>query len=1049
MAIIRTYFVTTVLLLCVLFSNAQTVKYPALSSQLLKSTAADAAMLLNKSVTGSQFTVSVYTSMPQTGVIFIYDSSITDYQACKVESDGANFIKFSAAEDNGLCFGFYQYLQTLGFKFYQPGSIWEAIPSLASAYKKLDSVFTFKYKYNGWLLSGGHNRWIMDSSPDYGWDVCYGDNGHNWSLYQRRNGMTGVSRFQGHRGDMMSGAYFAALQNNPCYVAPYNNSRVANTQSVPDVNNTAAKELWANTLEQKYTQYKNNIYSNTSLYVNHYRNFNYNYKNVGIEVPDAAQWANSTDNQGCSSGAYKNESDQQFTLANYTAQKINGVYPGKKFQVYAYSTHADVPSPAIALNNNIDIQLVPTVYQNITSTNGLRNRWYKRTGNISEYSYLNLSGWSGETPAFSLDEFKATVQIAKDKKSQGLLWETSPAKFASLPYLYAANNSLLHDVSIDNTLQEFCDNMFADASNTVYELLNFWADGKNMAGGSSNKYKIPVYLQMLEKANQQTKNAPEIVKARLRELKAYLHYMILYFDWSADQKGNDVKIDKAAKLCMYLAKTNRMQLVNSYYMIATITWKYVNNTSFYQQYNITNGTAYQNGNLPLITAVEIESDFVNDLATYTNGIENFYFENAMAITSRLTTSADIIPQQKINVQLKYTNGIDNYNRSEFFINAPKAGKFSIAYKPSFDRPDKGYINFLAESVDRPMDILEDFTIDQNAPSGTLTVVVPSAGFYKLTVASKYQSSVELNIDCNSNVFFKSGSFFGKATEIYKNNIGIPGYFYTPTTTNKVYFSISNSYHPQFGFISAERVNTEFEFKDNKGNVLKARFVTPSDSALFYIDIPAATRGGFCSITKKSNYGLVFSNISNYLWYAQPKPLPCADADFTVAVVNNKGNCTVQLTAVKTTGNFQWEVTDLGRTTSFTNQRVIKLPANSSPNAQITLINGNGCSNTKRLRDDGHYTRGMQACAVAAPLPQTTDATVIPALYPNPSTGSFMCLQKGVVVQADEIAIVNLDGALLASFSKVSQFNIRHLPAGIYRYKMLVKGAVFNGKIVKL
>ena len=140
-------------------------------------------------------------------------------------------------------------------------------------------------------------------------------------------------------------------------------------------------------------------------------------------------------------------------LANYTAQKIGTKYPGIRFQLYAYSTHADIPSANIAINEKLDIQLVPEVYQNLTSTNGLRNRWYSRTKNISEYNYLNLSGWSGETPdLLILDDLKATLQIAKDKKSQGLMWEASPAKFASLPFLLAANQNLKNNRDVDSTL---------------------------------------------------------------------------------------------------------------------------------------------------------------------------------------------------------------------------------------------------------------------------------------------------------------------------------------------------------------------------------------------------------------------------------------------------------------------------------------------------------------------------------------------------------------------------------------------------------------------
>ena len=199
-------------------------------------------MLLQKAINGSHFITATYGIQPQSGFIFVYDSTINGNQACKVESDGISFVKFSAAEDNGMCFGIYQYLQQLGFRFYLPGSIWETTPVLAGPYKRIDSTFTFSYKYNGWYLSGGHNRWAMDNDNNYGWESYAGLNGHNWSLYQRRNGMTGQYSFSGHRSDIISGVNTSTWQNNPCYIASYNNSRTVSSQSVPDVNNAAAKE---------------------------------------------------------------------------------------------------------------------------------------------------------------------------------------------------------------------------------------------------------------------------------------------------------------------------------------------------------------------------------------------------------------------------------------------------------------------------------------------------------------------------------------------------------------------------------------------------------------------------------------------------------------------------------------------------------------------------------------------------------------------------------------------------------------------------------------
>ena len=147
MAFIRNCFIAAVTVFCILVNaKAQTVYYPANASQLLKATAQDAAMLLQKAVPGSLFTTQVYNTVPASGIIFIYDNTITDNQACKAEANGYNQIKFSAYGDNGLHFGIYQFLNQMGFRFYQPGTAWEIIPTLTSLFKKSDTTYNCNYK---------------------------------------------------------------------------------------------------------------------------------------------------------------------------------------------------------------------------------------------------------------------------------------------------------------------------------------------------------------------------------------------------------------------------------------------------------------------------------------------------------------------------------------------------------------------------------------------------------------------------------------------------------------------------------------------------------------------------------------------------------------------------------------------------------------------------------------------------------------------------------------------------------------------------------------
>jgi hypothetical protein len=1044
MAFIRCAIIAAFSLFCIQ-SGAQTIYYPAGASQLLKETATDMAQLLQKAISGSTVTAVAYTTLPANGIVLVYDSAVTHNQSCKIESNGTSILTLSASQDNGLVFGIYNYLYQLGFRFYQPGTIWETTPALSSPYKNINTTVSGRFKYRSWFISGGHNRWIMDNNNSYNWDTYFGSNGHNWAQYQRRNGMGGAYRFAGHRTDIISGNYLTTIQNNPCYVASYNGSRQASVQSVPDVNNSNATALWGNAIEQKYTQFRNTIYGNPGLYANYYRNFNFNYGLVGLEVPDGAQWGNSKDNN-CGNNDYASESSQQFTLANTAAAKISTVHPNASFQCYAYSSHANVPPADIVINNKLDVQVIPTAFQMESSPKGLMNRWYKRHDNISEYHYLNIPQWGGETPMFFKSELETTLARLKEKNSQGISWEASPAKFASLPWLLAANNSLQYNIITDSTLLDFSNTMFGPAAGKVYQLLQLWGDDKSITTGDyipDNKYKIPLYIKLVKEAGALVQNEAPVMKQRIAELKAYLHYMVLYYDWLFDQRSNADKQTKAAALCLYLASIHQLQLVNSYFLITDIAGRYETGSSFFTAYNPASGTAYQNGNLPLITNSIIESNFAADLAAMDGLVQQYQLEDAATIKTKMAGS-NIAPAQKITVKIGYTNGYNYPNRSEFYIDAPAAGSISIQYTPKFFMADRGYINFTAEAVDKALLIVKDFSLDRTAGSGTLTIQLPAKGVYKLTVSSKYKSSVDLVITTNNNHFYKNTAFLGNKTENYRTNLlSLPGYFYVPEGMSKLYFSINNSNPGGKGFATPEQINTAFAFKDNNGNTVKAVLVNSNDSALFYLNIPSGNSGSFWQAVKMEQYNLCFSNISNVLWFATKKP--CSNTGFVATVENKYNTCITQLTALTPGYEFHWEVYDLSKWFYY-DTRIAELPNYISPNAIITLKTGNNCNATQRLGDNEKYLRQKEACASGASL---SVPELNPVLYPNPSTGIFSCLQDGIPVKFEEMTITDNKGIKLAVLKNDRQINISSFVPGIYFYSAVVNGLVCRGKLVKL
>ncbi|MDQ6757568.1 MAG: T9SS type A sorting domain-containing protein [Bacteroidota bacterium] len=855
--------------------HAQTVYYPAQSSDQLRLTAEDVATLFNKAIPESNFSAQPYTSIPQSGIVFIYDSAFINNQSCKIESDGNRIIKFSAAQDAGLCFGIYDYLNELGFRFYLPGTLWEKIPKLNTPYKFENKIVSQKFKYNNWFISGGYNRWIMDMTDPYGGN--FGKNGHDWSQYQLRNNMNGAYRFSGHRGDIFNSEYLSTLQANPCYIACNNGVRKANSAAVPDINNNNAKEYWASTILQNYTSYKKNILSAPVLYKNFYHNFNYVNENIGIEVPDGSAWGNSLDNLGCVVGnyygnPYPKESDQQFLLANFTASKINYLFSEKIFQCYAYSNHADVPSSEISINKKIDVQVVASAFQSETSPAGLLNRWYKKHSNISEYDYMNIPQWTGETPLFSFNNYKNSLARLKQMNSQGIVIEASPAKFASLPFLFAGNRYLQYNISIDSSLNEFTFNMFPQQIAVhINQLLKYWGDDNVLNGGpfiNDNKYKIPLFLQELNKAINASQNTSAEVIERLQQLKAYLHYIVLYYDYISDKRAPQNKSEKAAKLCLYLAKTNKLQLVNSYFLILDIVNKFPATSIFYKQYNITDGSAYNNGNLPSINDVEINNNFSQDILKYAASVTDYKFENAIEIIGRMN-AAGLKSVSKIQVGIGYTNGYDYPNNSEFYFYAPLAGAVNINCVPEFGMSGKGFINFTVEAIDKPLLVIKDETISRENNPGDLKVIIPSAGLYKLSIVSKYKSYANLTITTNGNIFFKR-VFYGPRVENYRDDNwkNLPKYFYVPQIS-QLYFSINNACYTN-SCLTPYGVEAAFGIKNNKGNNPQIE-VSPFDSSLYKISISDSTASSFWKVTQMREYNFCFANISNIEIFAEPKP----------------------------------------------------------------------------------------------------------------------------------------------------------------------------------
>ena len=1036
------YLVVLSALLSSLDGRAQQIYIPQQASELLKNTAADLATLLNSAVTSGNFVVATYNSLPATGIVLVYDTTISDNGKCLVSGNGTDKLTFTAAEDNGLTGGVYWYLGELGFKFYQPGSLWSVTPTLPTAFKNTQYIYNSSFKYQSWFISGGCRLWLMDNSSQYNWEGSYiGANGHEWSLYMRRNGMGGKHRFAGHRSDAYTGGYLDSLRNNPCYVASFYGNRQASIASVPDIFSEPSKNLWAGSIEKIYTNRKNIIFNNPVVYKNLFRSFRYG-QLIGIEVADGPRWGAGFDSAGCNPGSYPSAADQSAILANNTAAIIKRTYPQQQFQVYAYYSHANVPSANIVIDENIDVQ-VPAVYQQESSYKGLMKRWYTRHANVSEYHYLNLPAWSGETPAYNLKEFRETARRLKQQNSQGIVLEASPAKFASIPVLYSLNNYLQNNADMDTSMKTFCRQMFGNAFNPVYKFITELGSGQVMATGRHMKYRFNYFLQLLAEAERLNSAQDPKIQSRLNELKAYLHYWILYSDYLVNEKDTEAqKLTKAGAICIYLAKTNKMLLVNSYYVINTIVARHRTNAAFAASYNTISGTAYQSGNLALISSQEIENNYRLDLERYAKNLA-YHFLSAKEITPPIEAGVPgFNPSKKIHVKVNYTQGASYYGRTDLSFFSAKAGSFSFDYTADFGMENAGQVSFTVENADSALEVIQDVIIAAPNAKGTITVSIPKKGYYLFSVVSKFKTTVQLEIHTGNAVFYRTGTN-GISESYSPTTTGNPSYFYVPPGLDKIYCSATNLFNRNTKqYYGAAEFNRQYIFRDQDGKVIAATMEPSVDSMLFFLRVPAASSGKFWQVTSLNlRNQFAFANISNLFWFGHQQ---CKEADFTVKLQKTGDECPIELNAKNFDGNNNWEIYDNGRFLSYSNTRKILLPVYISPGAAITQYRQQGCYTTQKLSEIEGFTKLMENCAAGA---QVAEPEL--RLYPNPSRGTYSLFENNMAGVAQVIEIFDMYGKKLRIFKNTGKLTMPELVPAIYFYHIEKDGRDFYGKLVKL
>jgi hypothetical protein len=513
--------------LCAIFSVAstpahsddrtynETIVLPADAGAGLKAAAADAAQTLQK-MTGKEFQVVPEYSRPGIWLLRSSDPQVPGDAARQLKTKGrepfvirsaANRLLIIANADDGLQHGLYFYLDQLGARWFLPNENWTVIPQRADVRLTLDRLVEPAFKSRQFFGTGGFGRARMNRMYDLQDKVPA-----QWEAWKRRNRFGGEFAIRGHAGENFNLVHKAELLAHPEYLAEIDGKRQPWSLTVkPDIGNPDFVKLYVADRLASYRDLRTRLPGTAESFA------------VSVEPADGGGDCNTGP---CTQIGNGSPSDQVFYLANQVAKAIKQEYPDGRASLYAYNTHAAVPS--IDIDPNVFVMLVPYAFLRVGLTpEEFIEAWSRKVPEMGLYDYWSIPDWGHDMPDFDyLHRPAQSIRFWHDHHVIGLFGESSySAGAVGIPWYLASR--LMWDPQADEKaiLADFYSKAFGPAAPPMKRMLERWSSGFMLGAmelGSS-------YRDLNEARRLAAGDAA--VMARLNDYGRYLHYIRLWYEY--------------------------------------------------------------------------------------------------------------------------------------------------------------------------------------------------------------------------------------------------------------------------------------------------------------------------------------------------------------------------------------------------------------------------------------------------------------------------------------------------------------------------------------
>lgn len=387
----------------------------------------------------------------------------------------------------------YDYLEQLGFRYFQPGEEWQIVPAI----KKFFPVYSriTQPAFHTRVLANGHGYLKNDKLA-----IRF----NNWAQANKLGGFFELNI--GHTYQVTVANNRKTFLEHPEYFA--GNVKKGEIPATPKFN-VANKDLVNLVKEDALFRIKESARIGKPLMM------------VSMEPSDGGGFCTSPD---CLK--IGNTSDQVFYLANEVARYVQKYYPGMWVGSLAYNEH--ILPPRMPLEKNVFVMVANGFNRSKFNTYELLQQWGKLVKKTGVYEYLNVYEWDNDLPgkssASQLAYVRSSIPAFYKNGATAYMAETNVGWISKGLGQYVVAK-LLWDpqVNVDSLVNDYYNKCFGGVAPIIRKLYNSW---ENAPKGILSDNWLADWIDWVMEADRQNKDIA--IARRLDHIKLYLHYLALY-----------------------------------------------------------------------------------------------------------------------------------------------------------------------------------------------------------------------------------------------------------------------------------------------------------------------------------------------------------------------------------------------------------------------------------------------------------------------------------------------------------------------------------------